>query len=614
MPTFLLFLSTILFISISLSNSTTNPSLSCPIDFSYVKTFPWETQDCHENSQQKTCCQTLKSLLGMGLSTYLKASSNFNLPTPELASSCFSLFKTELASISINISKFSSCLNSTDDLLLNHPATDCAGIRTIKDWDQIVGPTQDLNISCQGDMRVLTQCSSCLDAGMKVNSRLVSLAPNSTKCFYYTLFYAAGILNQFGPEDPRSAACILGIPLASDQVGYRQSTGKLSKNTVFKAVFGVSGALIGVFIVMGLIYTCRVWDKKRKEKGIHDSFVSSVRGQVSPNVGMIWYRVSDLERATDGFSRKNVIGQGEYGVVYKGTLNGSVVAIKQITEGLDSMRDEEFCNEVDVISKIRHRNLLSLRGCCVSSDNLRGKRRYLVCDYMPNGSLSDHLFGDLKKLTWPQRKTIILDVAKGLAYLHYGVIPAIYHHDIKASNILLDSDMRARMAEFGLGRQSIQGQSHLHTRVTGTHGYLAPEYAMYGQLTEKSDIYSFGMIILETMTGKKAFDTSNSSATPLLTDLVWDLVKLQRLETILDNSIRNEGPTGIMERFVHVGLLCAHVMVAFRPTIAQALKMLEGDIDIPKLPDRPLPLNNESISSSFWPKAAHSSSNSLLLS
>ncbi|KAJ8449362.1 hypothetical protein Cgig2_002494 [Carnegiea gigantea] len=530
----------------------------------------------------------------MGLANYLKNTSNFYLPTPESASSCLSLFQYKLAAFSITLPLVPSCFNSSNELL-NQP-TSCAGIRTIKDWSKKAGSMSQLVSSCQGDMTRLTQCSSCLDAGMKVTSQLVSLAPNSTKCFYFAIFYAAGIVNHFGAEDSRAAACILGIPLASDQ-DFDQ---KKSQGSVFKLVFGLLGALFGVLVVIGLICLYRMWHKKRKEKEFHDKFVSSVRSQVSPNVGATWYRVAELERATGGFSPKNFIGQGGYGIVYKGSFaNGSIVAIKQLTEDLDSMRDEEFCNEVEIISKIRHRNLLPLRGCCVASDNLKGTRRYLVYDYMPNGSLSDHLFNHGKKLTWPQRKNIILDVAKGLAYLHYGVKPAIYHRDIKTTNILLDSEMKARVADFGMAKQNVEGQSHLTTRVAGTYGYLAPEYALYGQLTEKSDVYSFGIVILETMSGKKVLDTSNPSS-PLIADFAWDLVKSGNTDAIFDESIRDEGPKGIMERFVRVGILCAHIMVALRPTMAQALKMLEGDIDIPRLQNRPLPLAHESFRSSSW--------------
>ncbi|THG16460.1 hypothetical protein TEA_010227 [Camellia sinensis var. sinensis] len=243
--------------------------------------------------------------------------------------------------------------------------------------------------------------------------------------------------------------------------------------------------------------------------------------------------------------------------MYKGTLSdGTMVAVKQLIES-NFQGNEEFCNEVKIISKLKHRNLVPLR-----------------------------------------------DVAKGLAYLHYGVKPSIYHRDIKATNILLDADMRARVADFGLAKQSREGQSHLTTRVAGTHGYLAPEYVFYGQLTEKSDVYSFGVVILEIMCGKKALDLSynGSPRAFLITDWAWSFMKAGKIEEDLDNSLLGDGnsansnPKAIVERFVLVGILCAHVMVALRPTVLDAVKMLEGDIEVPIIPDRPMPLGYPSFS------------------
>lgn len=216
-------------------------------------------------------------------------------------------------------------------------------------------------------------------------------------------------------------------------------------------------------------------------------------------------------------------------------------------------------------------------------------------------------------LTWPQRKNIILDVAKGLAHLHYGIKPVIFHRDIKVTNILLNWEMNVKVADFGLVKQIKEGKSHLITRVAGTYGYLAPEFVLYGQLTKKSDVYSFGIIILEIMSGKRVLDTSSSS-TLLITDWVWMKVKSKNMEEVFDECLRAEGPRAVMDRFVLVGVLCAHVMVAFRPTMADALRMLEGDIDIPKLPDRPLPLAHESFRSSSQVSSSTSvrSSNSVL--
>ncbi|CAN1234485.1 Probable receptor-like protein kinase At1g11050 [Linum perenne] len=308
-----------------------------------------------------------------------------------------------------------------------------------------------------------------------------------------------------------------------------------------------------------------------------------------PNSGARWFQGSELEKATNGFHQKNFLGKGAYGVVYKGVLpDGSYVAVKELHD-LDSLRDEEFFNEVEIISKIRHRNLLSLRGCCATR-----KRRFLIYDFMANGSVADHLSNmSLRvRFSWEQRKNVILDVAKGLVYLHCGVKPAIYHRDIKASNILLDMDLRAKVADFGLARQGKDdGVSHITTRVAGTHGFLAPEYAMYGHLTHKSDVYSFGVLILEIVTAKAVIDTSSScSSAVLITDWAWNLVKSGKVEDIFDETMKDDE-----QHHGDTGILCAHIVAARRPTITEALRMLEGDIEVPDIPDRPLAMSRESL-------------------
>lgn len=589
-------------LSIISSSSSSSSSSSCPIDLSYVETFPWDTSLCRE-PVHKDCCQTLLSLFGIGTAQHLRDTLNFQLPDANSSSACLSNFQDRLSAVSVNSSLVPQCFQNSTQFVADPKG--CAGIITTQDWFEKAGPTTArLNDSCKGDVTGLTRCSSCLDAGLKATTQLLDIDPNGTKCFHFAVLYAAGIANELGPKDLSTASCMLGLPLSVTETG--KSSDNLSRKSILKILLGSLGAVIGVLLAVVLIITYRRRDKRMRQNAHHEEFVGSFRATVLPNSGAKWFRVSELERATNGFSQRNLIGQGAYGIVYKGTLSdGTLVAVKQVVN-LDSQGDEEFCNEVEIISKIRHRNLLSLRGCCVTSDDTKGRRRYLVYDFMSNGSLSDNLSNSWRSntnngktpLTWPQRKSIILDVAKGLAYLHYGVKPAIYHRDIKGTNILLDSEMKAKVADFGLAKQiGDEGQSHLTTRVAGTYGYLAPEYALYGQLTEKSDVYSFGIVILEIMSGKKALETTNPSVV-LITDWAWAALKSGKVEEVCEESIRREGPKGVMERFVRVGILCSHVMVAFRPTISEALKMLEGDIDIPRLPDRPLPLSHESFSSS----------------
>nr|DAD39787.1 TPA_asm: hypothetical protein HUJ06_014110 [Nelumbo nucifera] len=570
------------------------------MDMGYVERVPWDSSSCSSFPRNNTnCCQTLLSLFGIALAVRLKETSLFQLPDIPTSSACISDFQSKLDSLSLPSDLASVCF-SPSQFVASHQL--CAGINTKQDWLGKLGPSTALDTACQSDLSIGTACDACVAAGFKVQARLVSIDGNKThsvECFYFTILYAAAFVNEYGPESTR-AACIFGLPLAISTDSKKHSA----------LVFALTGAGTAAFL-MSCFLGLYLWFKRWRRSAANLEETSSKR-RLRPNTVSIWFKIGELEKATDNFSQKNMIGRGGFGVVYKGTLSdGTPVAVKKIIES-DFQGDAEFCNEVDIISNLKHRNLVPLRGCCVAdeTDEERGKQRYLVYEFMPNGNLDDHLFhpfsdhsnSSRQSLSWPQRKSIILDVAKGLAYLHYGVKPAIYHRDIKATNILLDADMRARVADFGLVRQSREGESHLTTRVAGTHGYLAPEYALYGQLTEKSDVYSFGVVILEIMCGRRALDTSSGSPRAfLITDWAWTLVKAGRVEEALDPWMLKDGdstnsyPKGIMERFVLVGILCAHVMVALRPTILEALRMLEGDIEVPPIPDRPLPLGHPSV-------------------
>nr|XP_043607579.1 probable receptor-like protein kinase At1g11050 [Erigeron canadensis] len=598
-----LFLIHFLLIFSSLSHASNS---SCPIDYNYVDAYPWDASDCTTaTTATDSCCISLRNLFAIGLSYHLKKSKQFYFPNLQTSNSCVSDFQSHLSSISkVKQISFSSCFNSTA-YFVNSPL-DCLGIVNVSDWIDKVGPSTGLDSSCDGNLAQAIPCRNCFEAGLALNSRLGSLTKNSTKCFSFICLYAAGIINKFGPEDPGTADCILGVTLSKTKP-------KSNKNSKKNVIFAISGALVGIFFVLGVILGYKRWNNNRKESQLHRENVRNVRARVLPNSGAKWFSIDELDVATNGFSQQNLIGQGGFGVVYKGKLvDGTVVAVKKMMTFDTEAVDDDFVNEAEIISKIRHRNLLPLRGFCATSDSINGNERYLVYDFMPNGSLYDHLFNEkssnMKRLSWTQRKSIILDVANGLSYLHNGIKPAIFHRDIKATNILLDSNMRALVADFGLAKQSGEGLSHMTTRVAGTYGYVAPEYALYGQLTEKSDVYSFGIIVLEIMSGRKVLEEVKGRIV-LIADWAWEMEKLGRIDEVFESSMRDKSlPKSVMGRFIRVGLLCAHTMVALRPTISQALKMLEGDIDIPRLVDRPPPLG-ESARSSF-----HHSNNLLLSS
>lgn len=604
-------LSQIYLVSSSPSTSTANVS-TCPMDLGYVLRIPWNSSTCKNFETITTkdpCCQTLLSLYGIALSRHLKETSFFQLPDLGTSTSCLSDFQSKLTSLSLPPDLTSLCFNPSQFVITPNI---CAQIGSRQDWLDKLGSSTSLDYACRPDLADLTSCDACVAAGFRVQAKLISIDGNTSHaidCFYFTILYAAGVVNEFGPESTGSVSCIFGLSI-SEPIRSR------NKNHPSLA-FGLTGAGIAVLVMSCLLGMYFWWNRRwrwRNTRCDREDGESRSRARLRPNTGSIWFQISELHKATNNFSSKNFIGRGGFGLVYKGTLpDGTTVAVKKIIES-EFQGDADFCNEVEIISNLKHRNLVPLRGCCCVTedgndhDDQDGSLRYLVYDYMPNGNLDDHLFPssrnhDKKPLTWPQRKNIILDVAKGLAYLHYGVKPAIYHRDIKATNILLDADMRARVADFGLAKQNREGLSHLTTRVAGTHGYLAPEYALYGQLTDKSDVYSFGVVVLEIMCARKALDLSSSGppCSFLITDWVWSLVKAGKAKEALDASllkdwgnISNSNPKAIMERFLLVGILCAHVMVALRPTILEALKMLEGDIEVPTIPDRPTPLGHPS--------------------
>lgn len=213
----------------------------------------------------------------------------------------------------------------------------------------------------------------------------------------------------------------------------------------------------------------------------------------------------------------------------------------------------------------------------------------MVYDYLANGNLNQHIFGGKirngRALSWEQRKKIIIGIAKGLCYLHYRIRPTIYHRDIKADNILLDDDMNPCIAEFGLAIR--EGQSHLGSKVAGTRGYLAPEYCLTGLLTDCCDVYSFGVVLLEIMSGRRAVDITSQCH---FTDWVWKLLEVSnKIDLVIDWRMREREEMKTMERFVMVGILCSHVNVALRPSMAEALKMLEGQTAVLAMPEKTQP-------------------------
>ncbi|XP_040378102.1 proline-rich receptor-like protein kinase PERK4 [Oryza brachyantha] len=297
------------------------------------------------------------------------------------------------------------------------------------------------------------------------------------------------------------------------------------------------------------------------------------------------FSYDELASATGGFSSANLLGQGGFGYVYKGVLPGSgkEVAVKQLKSG-SGQGEREFQAEVEIISRVHHRHLVSLVGYCIAGSS----QRLLVYEFVPNDTLEHHLHGKgVPVMDWPARLAIALGSAKGLAYLHEDCHPRIIHRDIKAANILLDENFEAKVADFGLAKLTTDTNTHVSTRVMGTFGYLAPEYASSGKLTDKSDVFSFGVMLLELITGRRPVDPTNYMedslvdwARPLLARALseggsFDELVDQRLDNRLDGSE--------LERMAACAAAAVRHSAKRRPKMKQIVRALEGDASLDDL-------------------------------
>ncbi|GMJ14613.1 cysteine-rich RLK (RECEPTOR-like protein kinase) 14 [Hibiscus trionum] len=301
------------------------------------------------------------------------------------------------------------------------------------------------------------------------------------------------------------------------------------------------------------------------------------------HVGSLQFDFNAVRVATENFADANMLGRGGFGSVYKGKLeDGRKVAIKRLS-GNSTQGEQEFKNEVMLLAKLQHRNLVRLHGF-----SLEQKERVLIYEFLPNSSLDNFIFDPVKRLQlkWEKRYTIIEGIAKGLVYLHEDSQYRIIHRDLKAANILLDEEMNPKISDFGMAKLFSVDQSRADaSKIVGTFGYMAPEYAWHGQYSVKSDVYAFGVLVLEIISGQKINSYSNQAGDSLLTHAWRNWNEGTALE-VLDPTLRDGSRSEIM-RCIHLGLLCVQENIAYRPTIASVILMLSSySMSLP-VPSRP---------------------------
>ncbi|CAL5344685.1 unnamed protein product [Camellia sinensis] len=339
---------------------------------------------------------------------------------------------------------------------------------------------------------------------------------------------------------------------------------------------------IGVSVLLFIIGFCFITRKAKKK---YDSVEEDTTGNDISTTESLQYDLSKVQAATNNFSAENKIGEGGFGLVYMGKLpNGQEIAVKRLSR-TSGQGAEQFKNEVVLVAKLQHRNLVRLLGYC-----LAGEEKILIYEFVPNKSLDYVLFDPQEKerLDWFKRYKIIGGIARGMLYLHEDSRLRIIHRDLKASNVLLDGNFNAKISDFGMARifgvDQIQGNT---SRVVGTYGYMSPEYVMRGQFSVKSDVFSFGVLVLEIASGKKINTFYQSKCADDLLSYAWKLWREETPLQLMDPTLKGSYSRNEVIRCIHIGLLCVQEDPDDRPSMATVVLMLNTYSTTLPLPHQP---------------------------
>ncbi|CAL9001608.1 unnamed protein product [Prunus brigantina] len=413
-------------------------------------------------------------------------------------------------------------------------------------------------------------CNECLDSAMgniptycerKQGCRVSN--PSCTVRYEVNRFY-----------DPTTVVPVPSSPPPlSSHLPPSTSTGGSKSNRSRTVIIIVVPIVVSVVLIVIFFCICLRVRRAKKKVETRKLIPGSDDTDEIGSVESLQFDLATIRVSTDDFSEANKLGQGGFGSVYRGRLlNGKDIAVKRLSTN-SGQGDLEFKNEVLLVAKLQHRNLVRLLGFC-----LEGSERLLVYEFVPNASLDHIIFDPTKReqLDWDRRYKIIVGTARGLLYLHEDSRLRIIHRDLKASNILIDAEMNPKISDFGMARLFVPDQTQGNTsRIVGTYGYMAPEYAFHGHFSVKSDVYSFGVLVLEIVYGQKNSCFRHGDNGEDLLSFAWRSWREGTASNLIDPTLKTDSRNEIM-RCIHIGLLCVQENVADRPTMASVILMMNS--------------------------------------
>ncbi|KAJ0591320.1 putative protein kinase RLK-Pelle-URK-1 family [Helianthus annuus] len=564
----------------------------CPLNIS-GSNFTHAATICSDTESRASCCRYINALIAVSIARYANTSNNLGV-SPELSDICLQAISQTLETHGMTKNATAFCGFGTRI----HVNYECLGIKTVDKMHQ--SPKfSNVTLHCRAPLGE-GRCKKCLNAGILFLRNLVGAADNITlsTCRDATFVAIASQVDDVAAVE--TADCFFGVQGLSSTSG--SSTPISSSPELSPSSFGGAGPSqlsltapeirhrsyhlslvpavgIAVTVLAAIMLVLMVFLIRRKSKELegHDMTIDKISTETKsqptkkfhdgPSSMFTKFSYKETKKATDNFN--TVIGQGGFGTVYKAQLNdGTMVAVKRMDK-VSEQAAEEFCREIELLARLHHRHLVALKGFCIEKHE-----RFLMYEYMANGSLKDHLHTPgVPRLSWPTRIQIAIDVANALEYLHFYCDPPLCHRDIKSSNILLDENLVGKVADFGLAYASKDGSvcfEPVNTEIRGTPGYMDPEYVVTQELTEKSDIYSYGVVLLELITSKRAIHDNKNLVESCQTLMTSE----SQIVELVDPTIGNSFDFDQLHTLITLVKWCTQREGRARPSIKQVLRLL----------------------------------------